>query len=158
MTEEKVAYKEEKGLKKKLHIRNGYRGHVSRPITEFFRTNEQDLLNLKRLEKSLKEKLKIFKNIDDEILELIPEDETETLTNKIDKSCQFSDEINGILVKIEGIFSKSNVENSSVHSTVQRVLLCRPTQMIHTENFQNLLSTNLMERYHHGKVFGISIL
>ena len=103
------------GLKKTLHIRNGYGGHVLRPITEFSRTNEQDLLNLKRLEKSFKEKLKILKNIDDEILELIPEDETETLTNKIDKSCQFSDEINDILVKIEGIFSKSNVENSSVH-------------------------------------------
>ena len=104
------------GLKKKLHIRNGYRGHVSRLITEFSRTDEQDLLNLKRLEKSLEEKVKILKNLDDGILELIPEDEAEILTYKIDKSCQFSDEINDILVKIESIFSKSNIENSSVHT------------------------------------------
>ena len=104
------------GLKKKLHIRNGHRGLVSHLITEFSRTGEQDLLNLKRLEKSLEEKVKIHKNLDDEILGLIPEDEAETLTNEIDKSCQFSDEINDILVKIESIFSKSYVENSSVHT------------------------------------------
>ena len=104
------------GLKKKLHIRNGHRGHVSRLITGFSRTDEQDLLNLKRLEKSLEENVNILKNLDDEILELISENEAETLTNEIDKSCQISDEINDILVKIESIFSKSNVENSSVHT------------------------------------------
>ena len=104
------------GLKKKLHVRNGHRGHISRLITEFSRTDEQDLLNLKRLEKSLEEKMKILKNLDDEILELISEDEAETLTNEIDKSCQISDEINDILVKIESIFSKSNIEISSVHT------------------------------------------
>ena len=79
------------GLKKKLHIRNGNIGHVWLLITEFSRNDEQNLLNLKRLEKSLEEKVKILKNLDDEILELIPEDEAETLTNEIDKSCQFSD-------------------------------------------------------------------
>ena len=62
------------GLKKKLHMRNGHRSNISCLITEFCRTDEQDLLNLKRLEKSLEEKVKIFKNLDDEILELIPED------------------------------------------------------------------------------------
>ena len=55
-------------------MRNGHRGNISRLVTEFSRTDEQDLLNLKRLEKSLEEKVKIFKNLDDEILELIPED------------------------------------------------------------------------------------
>ena len=104
------------GLKKKLHIRNGHRGHVSRLITGFSRTDEQDLLNLKRLEKSLEENVNILKNLDDEILELKSKDEAETLTNEIDKSCQISDEIIDILVKIESIFSKSNVENSSVHT------------------------------------------
>ena len=104
------------GLKEKLHIRNGHRGHVSHLITEFSKADEQDLLNFKRLEKSLEEKVKILKNLDDEMLELIPEDEAETLANEIDKSCQFSDEINDILVKIESIFSKSNIENSSVHT------------------------------------------
>ena len=115
-------------LKKKLHIRNGHRGHVSRLITELSRTGEQDLLNLKRLEKSLEEKVKILKNLDDEILELIPEGEAETLTNEIDKSCQFSEEMNDILVKIESIFSKSNVKNSSVHtnSTVSSSVSSNP--------------------------------
>ena len=48
------------GLKKKLHIRNGHRGHVSRLITEFWdEQDKQDLLNLKMLEKSLEEKVKI---------------------------------------------------------------------------------------------------
>ena len=110
------------GLKKKLHIKNGHRGHVSRLITEFSRTDEYDLLNLKRLVKSLEEKVKILKNLDDEVLEVIPEEETETLTNEIDKSCQFSDEINDILVEIESIFSKRIVENSSVHTTSYFVL------------------------------------
>ena len=50
---------------KKLHIRNGHRGHVSRFITEFSRTDEQDLLNLIRLEKSLEKKVKILKNLDE---------------------------------------------------------------------------------------------
>ena len=70
------------GLKKKLHVRNGRKGHVSSLITEFSRTDEQDLLNLERLEKSLEEKVKILKNLDDEILELIPGDEAETLKTK----------------------------------------------------------------------------
>ena len=69
-----------------MHVRSGHRGHVSRLIPEFSGTDEQDLLNLKRLEKSLEERVKILKNSDNEILELIPEDEVETLANKIDKS------------------------------------------------------------------------
>ena len=47
-------------------------------LQRFSRTDEQNLLNLKKLEKSLEEKVKILKNWDDEILELIPEDEVET--------------------------------------------------------------------------------
>ena len=55
--EEKVAHK------------NGHRGPVSRLITEFSKTDEQGLLNLQKLEKSLEEKnVKILKNLDDEIL------------------------------------------------------------------------------------------
>ena len=50
------------------------------------------------------------------ILELIPESKAETLTKEIGKSYQFSDECNNILVKIESIFCRSNVENSSVHT------------------------------------------
>ena len=147
------------GLEKKLHIRNGHRGHVLRLITEFSRIAEQDLLNLKkRLEKSLKEKVKILKNLDHEILELIPEDEVETLTNEIDQSCEFSDEINDILVEIESIFSKVILKILLSIQTVQQIFLNRPTQIIHTQNFQNLLPTNLTERYYHGKAFGISIL
>ena len=61
--------------------------------------------------------MKILKNLDDEVLELMPEDEVETLTKEMDKSCQFSHEVNDILVKIESIFSKKNVENSSVHTS-----------------------------------------
>ena len=91
-------------MKKKLHIGNCHRGHVSRLITEFSRADEQDLLDLKRFEKSLEEKVKILKNLNDEVLELISEDEAETFTNEIDRSCQISDEINDILVKIESIF------------------------------------------------------
>ena len=101
------------GLKKKLHIKNGNRGHVSRLITEFSRTNEQVLLNLKRREKSLQEKVKVCKNFDDEILEL---KWGWNFNNEIDKSYQFSDEINDMLEKIECVFSKNNVENSSVHT------------------------------------------
>ena len=71
---------------------------------------------LKNLEKFPEEKVKILKNLHDEILELIPENKAETLTNEIGNSCQFSDESSNILVKIESIFSKSNVENSSVHT------------------------------------------
>ena len=69
------------GVNKKLHIRTGRRGHVSRLITELSRIDEQDLLNLKRLQKSLEEKVEVLKKLDDEILELIPEDEAENLTS-----------------------------------------------------------------------------
>ena len=105
------------GLNRKLRIRNSHRSHVSRLITEFSETNEHDKLNLKKVEKSLEEKVKLLKELDDEILELIPEDEEETLSNEIEKSCQLSDQINDILVKIENIFSKQNNETSSVHSS-----------------------------------------
>ena len=96
-------------LKKKLHIRrNFHRDDLSRLITEFSRTDQEDLLNLKELGKSLEEKMKILKNLHDEKLELIPEDEAETLSNEIDKSRQFLDEINDILVKIKSVFSKNS--------------------------------------------------
>ena len=100
--------------KKKLHIRNAHRGYVWCLTTEFSRTDELEILNLKRLEKSLEEKVEILKYLDDEILELIAEDEAETLTNKIDKSCQFSEKINDILVK--SFFSKNN-SVSSIHTS-----------------------------------------
>ena len=46
----------------------------------------------------------------------MPEDEAESLTNEIDKPCQFSDQISNILVKIKSIFLNSYVENSLVHT------------------------------------------
>ena len=102
--------------------------------------------------------MKILKNLDDEILELIPEDEVETLTNEIDKSCQFSNEINDILAKIESIFSKSNAENSFAHTSSTTNFSLSPNPNDSHAKLPNLLSTNLMERYYHGKDFGISIL
>ena len=104
------------GLKKKLHTKNDHRGHVQHLITEFSRINQEDSLNLKKLEKSLEEKVKIFKNLDDELFELTTKDETETLANEIDKLCQFLDEINNILVKIESLILKIYVRNSSAHT------------------------------------------
>ena len=53
-----------------------------RLITEFSRTDKENLLNLKRLEKSPEEKVKILKNLDGEILELILENEAETLIKR----------------------------------------------------------------------------
>ena len=83
-----------------MKIRNDHRVHVLHLIKEFSRTNA-DLLNLKELKKSLQEfEVTILKNLEAEILKLIPEDEAETLTNNICKSCQFSDEINDILGKV----------------------------------------------------------
>ena len=77
------------GLKKTLHIRNGYTSYVLRSITELSRTDEEDLLKFKKKhEKFLEEKVKNLKNQDDELLELIPKYKAETLTNEIDKSCQ----------------------------------------------------------------------
>ena len=98
------------GLNKKLHVRNGHRSHVLDLFAEFSGTNEEDLLNLKKLEKSLEEKVKILKNLDDEKREVIPDDEADTLTYQINISYQFSDKSNSILVKIEIIFSKSKLE------------------------------------------------
>ena len=84
--------------------------------------------------------MEIFKNLDDRRLESISGDEAETLTNEIDKSCQFWDEINNILMKTESIFWQTNAENCSVRTNSSTVSSVCPTQRIHMQNFQNLFN------------------
>ena len=88
-------------LQKKVQIRNGHRIHVKRLMAEMSGLTQGDVLNLKKIEKSLNEKATVLKNFDNDILELIDEADVDTLLTEIQDSSNLSDEINETLIKIE---------------------------------------------------------
>ena len=66
-------------LQKKVQIRNGHRIHVKRLMAEMSGLTQGDVLNLKKIEKSLNEKATVLKNFDNDILELINEADVHTI-------------------------------------------------------------------------------
>ena len=85
-------------LPKKVQIRNGHRIHVKRLMVEMSGLTQGDVLNLKKIEKSLNEKATVLKNFDNDILELIDETDVDTLLTEIQYSSNLSDEINEPLI------------------------------------------------------------
>ena len=70
-------------------------------MAEMSGLTQGDVLNLKKIEKSLNEKATVLKNFDNDILELIDEADVDTLLTEIQDSSNLSDEINETLIKIE---------------------------------------------------------
>ena len=75
-----------------------------------------DVVNLKRIEKSLHEKATVLENFDNDILKLTDEADVDTLATEIQDSSNLSDEINETLIKIEHILK--NVETTVSSSTL----------------------------------------
>ena len=67
-------------------------------MTEMSSLNQCDVVNLKRIEKSLNEKVIVF---DNDILELIGKADADTLLTEIQDSSNLFNEINETLIKIE---------------------------------------------------------
>ena len=103
-------------LQKKVQIRNGHRIHVKRLMAEMSSLTQGDVLNLKKIEKSLNEKATVLKNFDNDILELIDEADVDTLLTEIQDSSNLSDEINETLIKIEHMLK--SVETTVSSSTL----------------------------------------
>ena len=103
-------------LQKKVQIRNGHRIHVKRLMAEMSGLTQGDVLNLKKIEKSLNEKATVLKNFDNDILELIDEADVDTLLTEIQDSSNLSDEINETLIKIEHMLK--SVETTVSSSTL----------------------------------------
>ena len=78
-------------LQKKVQIKNGHRIHVKRLKAEMSGLTQGDVVNLRKIEKSLNEKATVLKNFDNDILELI--EEAGVLT-EIQDSSNLSNEIN----------------------------------------------------------------
>ena len=74
-------------LQKKVQI-NGHRIHVKGLMVEMSGLTQGDVLNLKKIEKSLNEKATVLKNFDNDILELIDEADVDTLLTEIQDSYQ----------------------------------------------------------------------
>ena len=103
-------------LQKKVQIRNGHRIHIKRLMGEMSGLTQGDVVNLKRIEKSLHEKATVLENFDDDILELIDEADVDTLVTEIQDSSNLSNEINETLIKIKHILK--NVETTVSSSTL----------------------------------------
>ena len=85
-------------------------------MAEMSGLTQGDVLNLKKIEKSLNEKATVLKNFDNDILELIDEADVDTLLTEIQDSSNLSDEINETLIKIEHMLK--SVETTVSSSTL----------------------------------------
>ena len=78
-------------------------------------------INLRKYQKSLTEKPELLKNLYDEIIDLIDEEDVDRINSEVDSSSKQTEDITEVLVKIENLLSKQNrTENllSPSHSDI----------------------------------------
>ena len=99
-------------LKKKVIVRDRHRNHLQKLFDEFnaltLTTENVTEINLRKYQKTLLEKSELLKKLDDEILDLINEDETDHINSEVDSSSKQNEDINEVLVKIENLLSSQN--------------------------------------------------
>ena len=63
-------------------------------------------INLRKYQKTLKEKSEMLKNLDDEIIDLIVQEDVDRINSEVDSSSKQTQDITEVLVKIENLLSK----------------------------------------------------
>ena len=65
-------------------------------------------INLRKYQKTLTEKSEMLKNLDDEIIDLIVQEDVDRINAEVDSSSKQTQGITEVLVKIENLLSKQN--------------------------------------------------
>ena len=65
-------------------------------------------INLRKYQKTLTEKSEMLKNLDDEIIDLIVQEDVDRINAEVDSSSKQTQDITEVLVKIENLLSKQN--------------------------------------------------
>ena len=81
-------------------------------------------ISLRKYQKTLLEKSELLKNLDDEIIDLIDEEDVNRINSEVDSSSKQTEDITEVLVNIENLLSKQNrTENflSPSHSDVSSI-------------------------------------
>ena len=115
-------------LKKKVIVRDRNRNHLQKIFDEFsaltLTTENVTEINLRKYQKTLTEKSELLKNLDDEIIDLIDEEDVGRINSEVDSSSKQTEDITEVLVKIENLLSKQNrTENllSPSHSDISSI-------------------------------------
>ena len=117
-------------LKKRVTVRDRHRNHLQKIFEEFnaltLTTENVSEINLRKYQKTLLEKSELLKNLDDEIINLIDEEDVDRINSEVDSSSKQTEDITEALVKIENLLSKQNrTENllSPSHSVFRQLAL-----------------------------------
>ena len=117
-------------LKKRVTVRDRHRNHLQKIFEEFnaltLTTENVTEINLRKYQKTLLEKSELLKNLDDEIINLIDEEDVDRINSEVDSSSKQTEDITEALVKIENLLSKQNrTENllSPSHSVFRQLAL-----------------------------------
>ena len=89
-------------LARKKRVRGGHKASVTRmvhDVKDLFTTDPPDVTRLAQIKMSLQEKLTVLKGLDAKILELVKTEEA--VTEEIEQSDVFMQDLYAILVKIE---------------------------------------------------------
>ena len=117
-------------------IRRGHRGYITRQM-KTIDEQKKDVKKLKQLEMQLKEKLQTVKDLDEKVLELIADEESESdtegagpVSKEIDEAAAFQDKVNSAILSIQEILLPNGPmhrgeQNSSIrvssHENVRKV-------------------------------------
>ena len=99
-------------FKKKAIVRDRHRNYLQKIFDEFnalsLTTENVIKINLRKYQKTLLEKSELLKNLDDEIIDLIDEEDVDRINSEVDILSKQTEDITEVLVKVENLLSKQN--------------------------------------------------
>ena len=99
-------------FKKKVIARDRHRNYLQKIFDEFnalsLTTENVTKINLRKYQKTLLEKSELLKNLDDEIIDLIDEEDVDRINSEVDILSKQTEDITEVLVKVENLLSKQN--------------------------------------------------
>ena len=91
-------------LKKKVIVRERHRNHLQKVFDEFnvllLTTENLTESNFKKYQKTFLEKSELWKNRNDEIIDLIDEEDVDRINSEVDSSSKQTKDITDVLAKI----------------------------------------------------------
>ena len=99
-------------LKKNVIVRDRHKNYLQKIFDVLnaltLTTENVTKINLRKYQKTFLEKSELLKNLDDEIIDLIYEEDADRINSEVDISPKQIEDITEVLVKIENLLSKQN--------------------------------------------------
>ena len=113
-------------LKKKVIVRDRHKNYLQKIFDVLnaltLTTENVTKINLRKYQKTFLEKSELLKNLDDEIIDLIYEEDADRINSEVDISPKQIEDITEVLAKIENLLSKQNRTENLLSLTV---IFCR---------------------------------